>query len=126
MVGGVGNLSARENANHLTNQLATLIRAEPHLLPAPGIVGSVSSVQILANDPYVSQTMGLFDQISLALLEIGSAEPSALDSGHRNASTEELAAIRDQGALATSVFGTTTATGLRFESRSGTALLGWL
>ena len=43
--------------------------------------------------------MGLFDQISLALLEIGSAEPSALDSGHRNASTEELAAIRDQGAI---------------------------
>src|ERR1700722_18435826 len=53
MVGGTGSRSAREDASHLTNQLAALIRAEPYLLPVPGIVGSASSAQILANDPYV-------------------------------------------------------------------------
>jgi DNA-binding transcriptional regulator LsrR (DeoR family) len=99
MVGGVGNPSGEEHANHLTNQLAALVQGEPHFLPAPGIVGSASSVQILANDPYVSETMRLFDQISLALLEIGSVEPSAWVSGHRSASSEEAAAIREQGAV---------------------------
>ena len=99
MVGGAGHLPAEENANHLTNQLAALVQAEPYLLPAPGIVGSASSVQVLASDPYVSETMQLFDQISLALLEIGSTEPSPFVSESRNALTEELAAIHDQGAV---------------------------
>jgi DNA-binding transcriptional regulator LsrR (DeoR family) len=83
MVGAVGSPSAQEDANHLTNQLAVLIRAEPCLLPAPGIVGSASSVKILGNDPYISKTMRLFDQIGIALLEISPAEPSSTGSSSR-------------------------------------------
>jgi DNA-binding transcriptional regulator LsrR (DeoR family) len=97
MVGGIGSSSTQEDANHLTNQFATLIRAQPYLLPVPGIVGSASSVQILANDPYVLETMRLFDQIGLAFLEIGSAELSATGSGNRKST--ELPALRDKGAV---------------------------
>jgi DNA-binding transcriptional regulator LsrR (DeoR family) len=97
MVGGIGSRSTQEDANHLTNQFATLIRAQPYLLPVPGIVGSASSVQILANDPYVLETMRLFDQIGLAFLEIASAELSATGSGNRKST--ELPALRDKGAV---------------------------
>jgi DNA-binding transcriptional regulator LsrR (DeoR family) len=93
MVGGIGSRSRQEDAN----QLATLIRAQPYLLPVPGIVGSASSVQILADDPYVLETMRLFDQIGLAFLEIGAAELSATGSGNRKST--EWAALRDQGAV---------------------------
>ncbi len=89
MVGAVGSPSAQEDANHLTNQLAVLVRAESCLLPVPGIVGSASSVKILANDPYVVKTMRLFDQIGVALLEIATAESSSIGSGSRH-STEEV------------------------------------
>jgi DNA-binding transcriptional regulator LsrR (DeoR family) len=83
MVGGIGSPSAQEDANHLTNQLAVLVRAEPCLLPVPGIVGSSSSVKILASDPYVLKTTRLFDQISVALLEIATVEPSSMGFGSR-------------------------------------------
>jgi DNA-binding transcriptional regulator LsrR (DeoR family) len=83
MVGGLGGPSAQEDANHLTKQLAVLVRAEPCLIPVPGIVGSASSVKILANDPHVLKTMRLFDQIGVALLEISPAEPSSMGSSSR-------------------------------------------
>lgn len=88
LVGGVTTPSAREDANHLTKKLAGLLRAEPCLMPVPGIVGAASSVKILANDPHVLKTMRLFDQIGLALLEIALAGPSSAGSGSRQ-STEQ-------------------------------------
>jgi DNA-binding transcriptional regulator LsrR (DeoR family) len=100
MLGGFDSPSAEKHANHLTTGLATLVQGEPHFLPAPGIVGSASSVKILANDPYVRETMELFDRITLALIGIGSVEPSALVASSGNAySTEELETIREKGGV---------------------------
>jgi hypothetical protein len=124
MVGGIGSRSTREDASHLMNQLAALIRAEPYLLSVPGIVGSASSVQILENDPYVSETMRLFDQIGLAFLK----------SDRQNYLTRVLAianrpnwprfGIKEQ--LAPSVFEIITPTGLKFANLTETVSLEWL
>jgi DNA-binding transcriptional regulator LsrR (DeoR family) len=122
MVGGTGSRSAREDANHLTNQLAALVRAEPYLLPVPGIVGSASSAQILASDPYVLETMRLFDQIGLAFLEIGSAEPSEPGSGDRKSS--ELAALRDKGAVGAICLRCYDASGIEIRESFGERVIG--
>jgi len=94
MVGTVGSPSTQEDANQLTKQLAALIRAEPCLLPAPGIVGSASSVKILANDPYVLETMRLFDQIGIALLEIASAQSSPISSSSRKSAEQAFVPVK--------------------------------
>lgn len=119
MVGGLGSPSTQEEANHLTDQLATLMRAESHFLPAPGKVGSASSVKILANDPYVLETMRLFDQIGVALLEIGSAESTALSCSHRK-STE----FRDQGAVGAICLRPYDASGLEVREPHGDQVVG--
>ncbi len=78
ILGGVGNPSAEIHANHLTARLADLVSGTAVFLPAPGIVGSDAARQVLLDDPYVHQAMGLFDQVSLALVGIGAVKPSSL------------------------------------------------
>jgi DNA-binding transcriptional regulator LsrR (DeoR family) len=119
LVGGLGSPSTQEEANHLTDQLATLLRATSHFLPAPGMVGSASSVKILANDPYVLETMRLFDHMGVALLEIGSAEPSALGCSHRE-STE----LRNQGAVGAICLRPFDASGLEVREPLGDRVVG--
>jgi DNA-binding transcriptional regulator LsrR (DeoR family) len=51
---------------------------EPCFLPAPGVVGAASSVNVLLKDPYVQQTTSLFNKLTISLVGIGSIEPSSL------------------------------------------------
>jgi DNA-binding transcriptional regulator LsrR (DeoR family) len=118
MVGGIGSRSTQEDVN----QLATLIRAKPYLLPVPGIVGSASSAQILANDPYVLETMRLFDQIGLAFLEIGSAALS--DTGPGDRKSTELAALRDKGAVGATCLRSYDASGIEIRESLGDRVVG--
>jgi len=100
MLGGVGSPSAEQHANHLAVRLARLVHGEARFLPAPGIVGSASAAKILLRDPFVSETLALFDKISLALVGVGSVEPSALVTSSGNTfSREELKAIQNNGAV---------------------------
>jgi DNA-binding transcriptional regulator LsrR (DeoR family) len=64
--GGVGLPSVEKHANCLVSQLAYLVQGEAHLLPAPGLVASRGAADVLAQDPQVSKTMALFDQITVA------------------------------------------------------------
>jgi DNA-binding transcriptional regulator LsrR (DeoR family) len=100
MLGGIGNPSAEKHANHLATRLARLVHGEARFLPAPGIVGSASAAKILSQDPYVRETLELFDNITMALVGIGSLEPSALVASSGNSfSAEELRIIRKNGAV---------------------------
>jgi DNA-binding transcriptional regulator LsrR (DeoR family) len=100
MLGGIGNPSAEQHASHLSTRLARLVHGEAHFLPAPGVVGSASAAKILFQDPFVRETLELFDKITLALVGIGSVEPSALVASSGNTfSSEELAIIQTNGAV---------------------------
>jgi DNA-binding transcriptional regulator LsrR (DeoR family) len=69
-------------------------------LPAPGIVGSQASLDVLLADPYVHEAMALFDQVSLALVGIGALQPSELLAKSGNIfSDEELGILRGAGAV---------------------------
>jgi DNA-binding transcriptional regulator LsrR (DeoR family) len=100
MLGGFDSPPGEKHANHLTSGLATLVQGEAHFLPTPGIVGSASSVKLLVNDPYVRETMELFDRMTLALVGIGSVEPSALVASRGDAySAQALETIREKGGV---------------------------
>lgn len=78
ILGGVGNPSAEVHAAHLTQRLAGLVGGEAIFLPAPGVVGSAESRQVMLDDPFVQSVVSLFDEITVALVGIGSIEPSKL------------------------------------------------
>jgi DNA-binding transcriptional regulator LsrR (DeoR family) len=100
ILGGLGNPSAEVYASRLVGRLANLVRGEAVLLPAPGIVGSPEAVPILLEDRYVHQTMSLFDQVTIALVGIGTVEPSGLLASSGNIfSPEELSMLRMAGAV---------------------------
>jgi DNA-binding transcriptional regulator LsrR (DeoR family) len=100
MLGGIGNPSAEKHANHLATRLARLVNGDARFLPAPGVVGSNSAARILSQDPYVRETFELFDKITLALVGIGSVEPSALVASSGNSfSSEELGTIQQNGVV---------------------------
>jgi DNA-binding transcriptional regulator LsrR (DeoR family) len=100
VLGGLGNPSAEAHANHLVTRLARLVNGEPCFLPAPGVVGAASSVNVLLKDPYVKQTTGLFSKLTIALAGIGSIEPSFLVASSGNVfSAKELQEIRSRGAV---------------------------
>lgn len=100
VLGGLGNPSAEAHANHLVTRLARLVNGEPCFLPAPGVVGAASSVNVLLKDPYVKRTTSLFNKLTIALVGIGSIEPSLLVASSGNVfSARELQEIRGRGAV---------------------------
>lgn len=98
--GGVGNPSAEAHATRLTGRLAALVHGEATFLPAPGVVGSAESLQVLLEDRFVQEALALFDQVTLALVGIGSIRPSQLLASSGNVfSSEELDVLRQHGAV---------------------------
>ena len=100
MLGGVGNPSAEQHANRLAIRLARLVHGETRFLPAPGVVRSAGAAKVLLQDPSVSETIALFEKVTLALVGVGALEPSALVASSGNTfSQEELEALQKNGAV---------------------------
>ena len=100
MLGGIGSPSAEQHANRLATRLAGLVHGNARFLPAPGIVGSGSAAKLFAEDPYVREVTALFDKVTLALVGVGSMEPSGLAASSGNIfSREELEALQRKGAV---------------------------
>ncbi|RPI97198.1 MAG: sugar-binding transcriptional regulator [Chloroflexi bacterium] len=100
ILGGIGNPDAEVHATRLTDRLAKLIQGSATFLTAPGVVGSEEARRILLDDPYVSATVALFDRITVALVGIGSVQPSELLAHSGNVfSAEELEQVRREGAV---------------------------
>jgi DNA-binding transcriptional regulator LsrR (DeoR family) len=100
ILGGVGNPSAEQHANRLAIRLARLVHGDTRFLPAPGVVGSASAAKVLAQDPYVRETVALFEKVTLALVGVGSIEPSALVASSGNTfSRGELEDLQKNGAV---------------------------
>ena len=100
ILGGMGNPAAEEHANHLTSRLAAFVRGQAHFLPAPGVVSSAEVLPALLNDAFVHETLQYFDQVTLALVGIGSLSPSRLLASSGNVFSEhELDMLRERGAI---------------------------
>ena len=100
ILGGVGNPGAEIHAAHLTTRLARLVGGTAHFLPAPGVAGSEQARDAFIGDPYVQEALKRFDRISLALVGIGSLEPSKLLASSGNVfSPSELRSLEKRRAV---------------------------
>lgn len=100
ILGGVGKADSQFQAIHLAQRLAMNIGAVPVLLQSPAIVGSPEAQRVLARDPSIQEASELFEHLDLALIGIGSMEPSRLLSRSGNFfSSKELAELERKGAV---------------------------
>lgn len=100
ILGGVGAAGTQYQAMQLAQRLAGLIAATPVLLQAPALVGSAEARRVLMRDPAIKQTTNMFEKVDLALVGIGSMEPSHVLVSSGNAYSErEREELRELGAV---------------------------
>lgn len=100
ILGGIGKPNAEAHAIRLTQQLASLVKAEPHFLSAPGVTGSPEATAAYLAEPLVQQTTAFFDRLTVALVGIGALHPSRLLGESGNVFAEdELGELEDLGAV---------------------------
>jgi DNA-binding transcriptional regulator LsrR (DeoR family) len=78
LVGGVGNPQVQVQATRLASRLAEMTGAEPVFLPAPGLVSSPEVRRALMDDTSVAAVADAWRRVTMALVGIGSLEPSPL------------------------------------------------
>ena len=99
-LGGMGDPSVQAHATQLTARLAKLTGAEPRLLPVQGVASSREAKLVMLSDPFVRETLDLFQRISLAVIGIGAVVPSELLARSGNIfSAQELAALHEEGVV---------------------------
>ena len=100
ILGGIGSTGIEHQAMYLAQRLAALIGASAVLLQAPGVVGTAEARQVLASDPSVREASELFEQLDIALVGIGSMEPSQFLATSGNVfSSAERAQLKQRGAV---------------------------
>ena len=100
ILGGVGIPTAESRAVYIVSRLAMLVQGQSILLPVPAIVSGLDTRQLYLQDPFVCEAIGRFDSVTLALVGIGSVEPSDLLASSGNVfSPQELESFRELGAV---------------------------
>jgi DNA-binding transcriptional regulator LsrR (DeoR family) len=100
ILGGVGDPAAEVHATELTRRLAEVLDGEPVYLPVPGIVGSREARQVLERDAHVQQALQMFAEITVALVGIGTVQPSPLLARSGNVfAADELKLAERAGAI---------------------------
>jgi DNA-binding transcriptional regulator LsrR (DeoR family) len=102
IVGGSGSPEVQLHATRLTSRLAELTGARPVFAPSAALVGSRELRELLSKEPAVAEVMKSWSHLTLALVGIGTLEPSSLLRRSGNAiappdqrQLEELGAVGD-------------------------------
>ncbi len=100
ILGGIGNPAAETHASHLIKRLSSLVHGEAVFLPAPGVTPKGSSPKMYMQDEFVQKAINMFSEITLALVGIGTLEPSKLLANSGNVFSEkELEELKEEGAI---------------------------
>jgi DNA-binding transcriptional regulator LsrR (DeoR family) len=100
MVGGLGEPGADTHATDLVRRVSQALGATLGLLPAPGIVKSVSSAQLLKSEPYIARALERMTETNIALAGIGAfTKDSILMSGNNIITWDEIDVLRELGAV---------------------------
>lgn len=78
LFGGVGHPAVQVKATRLIDLLARATGAEAVFFPSPAVLGSRAAAEQLAQDPEVKRVMRLLPSVTIALVGIGSVDPSPL------------------------------------------------
>jgi len=102
LVGGHGDPRVQVDATRLIDRFASLTGARPEFLPTPGLVNDPAVRDALLADPAVTGVQQIWNQLSVALVGVGSVQPSPLlqRSGnaidpHEQAELMKLGAVGD-------------------------------
>jgi DNA-binding transcriptional regulator LsrR (DeoR family) len=99
-LGGLGDPTNETHAADLTRRLAQMLGGRAHLLPAPGVAGSLEARNAYAGDPFVVQALAQGAAANLAFMGIGAPRPdSILCREGTIVSWPELAALEKEGAV---------------------------
>ncbi|MHA6523749.1 sugar-binding transcriptional regulator [Tessaracoccus sp. G1721] len=100
VIGGVGDPRAQVQATRLADRLARVTGAEVHYFNAPGVVSSPEVRDSLLSDPQISSVREEWADLTMALVGIGSVEPSALLVSSGNTLPDrDLRALAEHGAV---------------------------
>ncbi|PAU78502.1 DNA-binding transcriptional regulator [Halomonas salipaludis] len=100
LMGGMSHDRAEHLAENLTLQLANRLAARPAFMHVAGIASTSDARKVFCEEPYVRETMALFDDLTVALVGIGTLAPSQFLARSGNAfSDEELAELAGCGAV---------------------------
>ncbi len=100
LLGGVGAPEAQSHSNRILGELARMLGAEPVYVPAPGIVAGPAIRDSLLADSSMQQVTRHWRELTMAIMGIGSIEPSSVLEGSGNAfTTEERAPLIEAGAV---------------------------
>lgn len=89
IIGGVGEPSVQVQATRLAEQFARVTGASPRFLAAPGVVSSRELRDALLGDPFIADLARSWEELTVALVGIGSLEPSPLLRKSGNALGED-------------------------------------
>ena len=100
ILGGVGAASVQVQATRLADRLAQVTGGEAMYFPAPGVVATKQVRDALLADPYVSDVVAAWSDLSVVLVGIGSVQPSPLLVSSGNALPQgDLDALAALGAV---------------------------
>ena len=100
LFGGAGHPGVQVKTTRLIDLLARATGAEPVFFPSPAVLGSAAAAEQLMKDPAVRRVMMLLPTVTIALVGIGSLEPSALLRESGNMTTaEDAVELRAEGAV---------------------------
>lgn len=100
LIGGIGEPSVQVQATRLLTRFANLTGATPLFMPAPGLLSSPEAIESLLADSSLVEVVQAWRDLSLALVGIGSLEPSPLlrESGNAVAERDQVE-LRKLGAV---------------------------
>jgi DNA-binding transcriptional regulator LsrR (DeoR family) len=117
ILGGIGSVDSDSHAIYIAERLAAGIGARPVMLMSPAIVGSPEAQRVLAHDPSIQEATSLFEKLDMALVGIGSMDPSRILSDSGNTfSKEERIDLQKKGAVGDICFRYYTADGVPLRS----------
>ena len=100
LLGGLGSPNTNTHATELVSRTARTLSAKMSLLPAPGLVGSVDSANLLISDRHISQALEIINQTDIAFVGIGGTQDNVFLMRNKEVITkQELEKLRDQGAV---------------------------
>jgi len=101
ILGGVGNADVQQEAAiYLAQRLAGAVGANAILLQSPAVVATAEARRVLSREPTIRAAVESFKRLDVALVGIGSMEPSRLLTNSGNVfSAEERAKLGRLGAV---------------------------
>jgi len=100
LVGGVGDPQVQVDATRLLDRFATVTGARPMFLPTPALVRDATVRRALLQDPGVAGVHAAWQQLTVALVGIGSVQPSPLLQRSGNAvDPAQQAELKELGAV---------------------------